>query len=86
VTLTFHTAGESHGKGLIAIVEGLPTGLPVSAAWVYKDLARMMQGYGRGARMKIEQDAVQWLAGVRAGETLGSPVAMLIANQDWANW
>ncbi len=86
MTLTFHTAGESHGRGLVAIVEGLPAGLPVSAAWVDKDLARRMQGYGRGARMKIEQDAVEWLAGVRAGETLGSPVAMLIANRDWANW
>ena len=86
MTLTFHTAGESHGRGLVAIVEGLPAGLPVSAAWVDTDLARRMQGYGRGARMKIEQDAVEWLAGVRNGETLGSPVAMLIANRDWANW
>jgi chorismate synthase len=86
VSLTFHTAGESHGKGLVAIVEGLPAGLAVSADWVNRDLARRMQGYGRGARMKIEQDAVEWLAGVRAGETLGSPVAMLIANRDWANW
>ena len=86
MTLTFHTAGESHGKGLVAIVEGLPAGLSVSAAWVNQDLARRMQGYGRGARMQIEHDEVQWLAGVRAGETLGSPVAMLIANRDWANW
>ena len=86
MTLIFHTAGESHGKGLVAIVEGLPAGLPVSAAWVNQDLARRMQGYGRGARMQIEHDEVQWLAGVRAGETLGSPVAMVIANRDWANW
>ncbi len=86
MTLTFHTAGESHGKGLVAIVEGLPAGLPVSASWVDRDLARRMQGYGRGARMTIEQDAVEWLAGVRGGETLGSPVAMLIANRDWTNW
>ncbi|NNG15786.1 MAG: chorismate synthase [Gemmatimonadales bacterium] len=84
--MTFHTAGESHGRGLVAIVEGLPAGLVVSADWVNRDLARRMQGYGRGARMKIERDAVEWLAGVRAGETLGSPVAMLIANRDWANW
>lgn len=82
----FTTAGESHGKGLVTIVEGLPAGLPVAAAQVDRELGRRMQGYGRGARMKIEQDRVEWLAGVRAGETLGSPVAMLIANRDWANW
>lgn len=84
--LRFTTAGESHGKALTAIVEGLPAGLPVTAEWVDRDLARRMQGYGRGARMSIEQDRIEWLAGVRAGETLGSPVAMLIANRDWANW
>lgn len=84
--LRFSTAGESHGKGLIALVEGLPAGLPVSAAWVDRDLVRRMQGYGRGARMKIERDHIEWLSGVRAGETLGSPVAMLIPNRDWANW
>ncbi len=84
--LRFTTAGESHGKALITIVEGLPAGLPVSAAAVDRELARRMQGYGRGARMTIEQDAIEWLAGVRAGETLGSPVAMRIANRDWANW
>lgn len=84
--LRFTTAGESHGKALTAIVEGLPAGLPVTAEWVDRDLARRMGGYGRGARMAIEQDRIEWLAGVRAGETLGSPVAMLIANRDWANW
>lgn len=84
--LTFATAGESHGRGLVALVEGLPAGLPVSAAWVDRELARRMQGHGRGARMKIEQDRIEWIAGVRAGETLGSPVAMLIPNRDWANW
>src|SRR4249919_3235014 len=84
--LRFTTAGESHGKALVAIVEGLPAGLPVSADWIDRDLARRMQGYGRGARMKIERDRVEWLAGVRAGETMGSPVAMLIANKDWSNW
>ena len=76
--LRFTTAGESHGKALVTIVEGLPAGLPVSAEWVDRELARRMQGYGRGARMKIERDRIEWLAGVRAGETLGSPVAMLI--------
>jgi chorismate synthase len=84
--LRFTTAGESHGKAFVAVVEGLPAGLPVTAEAVDRDLARRMQGYGRGARMKIERDCIDWLAGVRAGETLGSPVAMLIANRDWANW
>jgi chorismate synthase len=86
VHLRFSTAGESHGKALVALVEGLPAGLPVSAEGVDRDLVRRMQGYGRGARMKIERDGIEWLAGVRAGETLGSPVAMLIPNRDWANW
>jgi chorismate synthase len=84
--LRFSTAGESHGRALVATVEGLPAGLPVSAGAVDRDLYRRMQGYGRGARMKIERDHIEWLAGVRAGETLGSPVAMLIPNRDWANW
>ena len=84
--LRFTTAGESHGKAFVTIVEGLPAGLPVAAGAVDRDLARRMQGYGRGARMKIERDRIEWLSGVRAGETLGSPVAMLIANRDWANW
>jgi len=82
----FTTAGESHGKALVVIVEGVPAGLPISAAFVDLDLGRRMQGYGRGARMKIEQDRIEWLSGVRAGETLGSPIAMLIHNRDWANW
>jgi chorismate synthase len=86
VSFRFSTAGESHGKALIALVEGLPAGLPVSAEWVDRDLLRRMQGYGRGARMKIERDHVEWIAGIRAGETLGSPIAMLIPNRDWANW
>ena len=84
--LRFSTAGESHGKALVVIVEGLPAGLPVAADAVDRELARRMQGYGRGARMKIERDRIEWLAGVRAGETLGSPIAMLIHNLDWANW
>ena len=84
--LKFTTAGESHGKGLVAIVEGLPAGLPVSADCVDRDLARRMLGYGRGARMKIERDRVEFLSGVRAGETLGSPVALLVRNRDWENW
>jgi chorismate synthase len=86
VTLRFTTAGESHGKALVVIVEGLPAGLPVTAESVDRQLARRMQGHGRGARMKIESDKIEWLSGVRAGETIGSPVAMLIRNLDWANW
>ncbi|MGH7631211.1 MAG: chorismate synthase [Gemmatimonadales bacterium] len=84
--MRFVTAGESHGKALTVIVEGLPAGVPVTAEWIDRDLARRMQGYGRGARMKIERDRIEWIAGVRAGETLGSPIAMLIRNRDWANW
>jgi chorismate synthase len=86
VHLRFTTAGESHGKGLVAIVEGLPAGLPVTADWIDRDLGRRMLGYGRGARMKIERDRVEILSGVRAGETLGSPVALLVRNRDWENW
>mgnify|MGYP003487327083 CR=1 FL=1 len=66
----FTTAGESHGPALVTIVEGLPAGLPVAAAFVDAQLARRMQGYGRGARMQIEQDQLEWLSGVRSGETL----------------
>ena len=84
--LRFTTAGESHGKALVVIVEGLPAGLPVSSEQVDRELGRRMQGYGRGARMKIERDRIEWLGGVRAGETLGSPIAMMIPNLDWANW
>jgi chorismate synthase len=84
--IRFTTAGESHGRGLVAIVEGLPAGLPVSAERVNAELKRRMGGYGRGARMKIESDAIEWLAGVRGGETIGSPVAMLIWNRDWEHW
>lgn len=82
----FTTAGESHGPALVAIVEGLPAGLPVDAAFVDAQLARRMQGYGRGARMKLEQDQIEWISGIRSGETIGSPVAMRIVNRDWANW
>jgi len=86
VTLRFTTAGESHGRGLVAVLEGIPAGLRIGAADVDGELKRRMGGYGRGARMKIESDHIEWLAGVRAGETLGSPVAMLIWNRDWEHW
>jgi chorismate synthase len=84
--LRFTTAGESHGPALVSILEGMPAGLALLAADVDVDLVRRQQGYGRGRRMQIEQDAVQFLSGVRAGETLGSPIAMLIHNRDWKNW
>jgi chorismate synthase len=84
--LRFTTAGESHGPALISVLEGMPAGLPLLAEHVDAELARRQQGYGRGRRMQIERDAVEFLAGVRAGETLGSPIAMMIANRDWKNW
>lgn len=80
------TAGESHGPALTTIVEGIPAGVPLLAADVNRELMRRQQGYGRGRRMQIEQDAIEFLSGVRAGETLGSPIAMLIRNRDWKNW
>jgi chorismate synthase len=83
---TWVTAGESHGKGLTAIVSGVPAGLPLEAKDINRDLARRQRGYGRGGRMKIERDAVQITSGVRGGRTLGSPIAMYIANLDWENW
>jgi len=86
MTFRFTTAGESHGRGLVAILEGIPAGLPVSAERVDAELKRRQGGYGRGARMKIESDRIEWLAGVRAGETLGSPIALLIWNRDWEHW
>jgi chorismate synthase len=86
MTFRFTTAGESHGRGLVGILEGIPAGLAVSAADVDVELKRRQGGYGRGARMKIESDRIEWLAGVRAGETLGSPIAMLIWNRDWEHW
>ncbi|MDO8665105.1 MAG: chorismate synthase [Gemmatimonadales bacterium] len=84
--IRFTTAGESHGRALVAIVEGVPAGLALAADDINRDLARRMKGYGRGARMKIEADEAQLISGVRAGETLGSPIALLIENRDWANW
>ncbi|MBI2073571.1 MAG: chorismate synthase [Gemmatimonadetes bacterium] len=84
--MRFTTAGESHGKALVAILEGIPAGLPLVAEDVNHQLKRRMGGYGRGARMKIEADTVEYLSGVRAGQTLGSPIAMLIPNRDWENW
>jgi chorismate synthase len=82
----FTTAGESHGEGMYVIVEGVPAGLPLAPEDVARDLARRQLGYGRGGRMKIERDAGCIVAGVRLGETIGSPVAIAIPNRDHANW
>ena len=84
--LRFTTAGESHGPALVAVLEGMPAGVPLLAEHVDAELARRQQGYGRGRRMQIERDQVEFLGGVRAGETLGGPVAMLVRNRDWRNW
>src|SRR6266542_2316478 len=86
MTFRFTTAGESHGRGLVGILEGIPAGLVVPTERINAELKRRMGGYGRGARMKIEADQIEWLAGVRAGETLGSPIAMLVWNRDWEHW
>ena len=82
----FSTAGESHGPAEVVLVHGVPAGLGLLAADVDTDLARRQRGYGRGGRQKIEKDEVEFLGGVRHGYTLGSPVAMLIRNDDYANW
>lgn len=84
--LRFMTAGESHGPCLTAILEGLPAGLKLDLSVINKDLARRQQGYGRGGRMKIEQDQVEIVSGVRFGETLGGPVTLRVVNKDFANW
>jgi chorismate synthase len=84
--LRFTTAGESHGQSLVSILEGMVAGLPLVAGDIDAELSRRQQGYGRGRRMKIESDQAEILSGVRAGQTLGSPIAMLIHNRDWKNW
>jgi chorismate synthase len=84
--LRFTTAGESHGAALVSILEGMIAGLPLVASDVDAELARRQQGYGRGRRMKIESDHAEILSGVRGGQTLGSPIAMVIQNRDWKNW
>ena len=84
--LRFTTAGESHGPGLVSVLEGMVAGLPLLADDVNRELARRQQGYGRGRRMQIERDEIEFIAGVRAGQTMGSPIAMVIRNRDWKNW
>ncbi|MDP9038681.1 MAG: chorismate synthase [Acidobacteriota bacterium] len=84
--LRFSTAGESHGESLVALVSGLPAGIPVDQEFLDRELWRRQKGYGRGGRMRIERDHAHILSGVRHGRTIGSPVAMTIANNDWKNW
>lgn len=84
--LRYLTAGESHGKELTAIVEGMPSGLDVSPEYIDRDLVRRQKGYGRGARMAIESDRVRLTSGVRWGRTLGSPITLAVSNRDWENW
>jgi chorismate synthase len=85
--LTFKTAGESHGRGLVALIEGIPAGLELQVSRdVDPDLRRRQMGYGRGRRMQIESDRAEVLSGIRLGETIGSPLALLIWNRDWKNW
>ena len=84
--LRFLTSGESHGKGLVSVIEGFPAKVPVDVQFINTELKRRMKGYGRGARMKIESDEIDILAGVRHGYTLGSPIAFTVHNRDWVNW
>jgi len=84
--LRFSTAGESHGESLVALISGLPAGVPVDQAFLDHELWRRQQGYGRGGRMRIERDTAHILSGVRHGKTIGSPIAMTLANKDWKNW
>ncbi|MFP4647037.1 MAG: chorismate synthase [Candidatus Acetothermia bacterium] len=84
--MSLATAGESHGKAVIAVLSGLPAGLTLNRDFINKELARRQGGFGRGGRMEIETDEVQILSGHHQGETIGSPLAMLIENEDWENW
>jgi chorismate synthase len=86
MTIRFLTAGESHGRGVVAILEGIPAGLTVNAEDIDVELARRQKGYGRGLRMRIETDFVQIISGLRYVRSLGSPIAMFIDNKDWDNW
>jgi len=82
----FVTAGESHGQALIAWISGVPAGVPIDFEFVQQELHRRQLGYGRGGRQKIEKDRVEFLSGVRHGQTIGAPIALRIENRDWANW
>ncbi|MGM0440939.1 MAG: chorismate synthase [Elusimicrobiota bacterium] len=84
--IRYYTAGESHGKSVTVILEGIPAGLKITPAYINKELARRQKGYGRGKRMEIEKDKVEITSGVRLGETIGSPICMVVKNRDWPNW
>jgi chorismate synthase len=84
--LRFYTAGESHGEALIAVISGLPAGLPVDQTFIDRELWRRQQGFGRGGRMRIETDQAHILSGVRNGATIGSPISIELENKDWKNW
>ena len=84
--LRYLNGGESHGKCLLAILEGVPSGLPLTPDMVNHDLARRQKGYGRGGRMRVEEDRVEFSCGVRHGRTLGNPIGLMIPNKDWENW
>lgn len=84
--LRYLNGGESHGKYLLAVLEGVPAGLPLTPDMVNSDLARRQKGYGRGGRMRVEEDRVEFACGVRHGKTLGNPIGLLVANKDWENW
>src|SRR6201986_5199682 len=81
-TLCYRTAGESHGRALLSLIEGMPAGVPIAKDFIDAELRRRQGGYGRGGRQKIETDAVEFLSGVRMGKSIGSPIAMMIANKD----
>ncbi len=84
--IRYLTSGESHGQGLVGIVEGIPAGVEISSDYINRQLWRRQQGYGRGGRMRIETDKVEIISGVRFGKTLGSPIALIVRNKDWVNW
>ena len=84
--LRFSTAGESHGESLVALVSGVPAGVSIEQECIDRELWRRQKGYGRGGRMRIERDTAHILSGVRHGKTIGSPIAMTLANNDWKNW
>ena len=84
--INYLTAGESHGKGLLGIIDGLPAGLEINEEYIAHDLFRRQQGHGRGGRMKIENDYAEIYTGVRHGKSLGSPIGLILPNKDWKNW
>ena len=84
--IKFLTAGESHGKALIGIIQGIPAGLEISADYINAELSRRQQGYGRSNRMNIENDKAIILSGIRHGKTIGSPISIMIENKDYENW